>query len=93
MATSNPGTATQTPPTGTAAASYTWPFLNVTGNINADQLILRQPWQIQQGSHLLSGVGVPNVASGVNGDLYIRKDGSTSTHLYFKHAGTWGAIA
>lgn len=93
MATSNPGTTPVTPPSGVGAGANTFPFLNVTGNISAQSLNTQQPLQIQRGSRLLSGIGVPSPAIGYNGDLYVRKDGGSSTHLYFKAAGSWSAIA
>jgi hypothetical protein len=37
--------------------------------------------------------GVPSAALGANGDYALRNDGGAATHLYFKAAGAWGAIA
>ena len=94
MSTSNPSATPPTPPTGTAAGANTYPFLNVTGNINCQALNTRAPLQIQQGGHLLSGKGAPSNAQGVNGDAYLRTDGTTSTtHLYYKASGSWSGIA
>lgn len=95
MSTSNPNASVPPVPTGTGAASYTFPFLNVNGAITAQSLTTRQPLQIQQGARLLSGIGVPSVSSGVPGDAYLRVDGggAGATHLYFNHNGSWIGIA
>jgi len=37
--------------------------------------------------------GVPSVSLGANGDYALRSDGGAATHIYFKAAGAWGAIA
>jgi hypothetical protein len=37
--------------------------------------------------------GVPPAALGANGDYALRQDGGAATHIYFKAAGVWGAIA
>jgi hypothetical protein len=70
----------------------TFDVVHVKGDLDAQHLISRQPMQIQQGSHILSGTGAPSAAAGVNGDLYIRKDGGSMTHLYYKIAGSWAGI-
>jgi len=44
------------------------------------------------GNRLWQGSGVPSNSSGSNGDAYLRTDGSTGTHLYFKSSGTWAGI-
>jgi hypothetical protein len=93
MATSNPGAAQPTIPSGVNAGANTFPFLNVTGSLNAEIITSRQPLQIQQGSHLLSGFGAPSSAIGVNGDAYLRRDSpGGATHLYYKAAGSWTGI-
>ena len=93
MATSNPSAAPPTVPSGQGAGANTFPFLNVTGTITAQSITTRQPLQIQQGSHLLSGVGVPSAAIGVNGDAYLRRDGGAgATHLYYKMSGSWTGL-
>lgn len=92
MATSNPNAGVPPVPTGVGAAANTFPFLNVTGSISALSLTTTKPLQIQNGSHLYSGFGAPSNASGVNGDFYFRRDGSTSTHIYFKASGSWSGL-
>ena len=69
--------------------------LHVFGDLDAQHLISRAPFQIQRGAHLLSGYGVPPAALGVSGDAYWRVDGggAGATHLYFNNAGTWLGIA
>ena len=95
MATSNPGATVPPIPSGVNAGANTYPFLNVTGSISAGSLTTQQPLQIQRGGHLLSGIGVPNNAIGVNGDAYLRINGggAGATHLYYKNAGAWEGIA
>ena len=66
--------------------------LHVTGDLDCRSLSTRVAFQLGNGSHLLSGIGVPNVLSGVNGDYYFREDGSASKHLYFKASGSWSAV-
>ena len=93
MATSNPGAVPPAVPSGQGAGANTFPFLNVTGNIAAGSITTQQPLQIQQGSHLLSGFGVPSNATGVNGDAYLRRDGGAgATHLYYKASGVWTGL-
>lgn len=38
-------------------------------------------------------VGVPSNTIGKNGDYGFRQDGGVGTHIYFKAADVWGAIA
>jgi hypothetical protein len=42
---------------------------------------------------LLGGTGVPAGGLGANGNFYFRDDGGVGTHIYFKVAGAWTAIA
>jgi len=37
--------------------------------------------------------GVPSASLGANGDYALWSDGGAATHIYFKAAGAWGAIA
>lgn len=73
-------------------STHDFGVVHVRGDLDAQHLISRQPMQIQQGCHLLSGVGAPNAAAGVNGDLYIRTDGASMTTVYYKAAGSWAGI-
>lgn len=66
--------------------------LHVIGDADCRSLSTRQPLQIGNGSHLLSGTGVPNVLLGVNGDYYLRVDSVASHHLYYKTSGAWGNL-
>jgi hypothetical protein len=36
--------------------------------------------------------GAPATANGINGDVYVRKDGGSMTTVYQKRAGAWVAI-
>jgi hypothetical protein len=67
-------------------------LLHVSGDIDCQHIKPRQPIQVQQGSHLLSGFGAPDAALGVSGDYYFRRDGSGSDHIYFKASGSWSAL-
>jgi hypothetical protein len=69
--------------------------LSVQGDVDCNHLLPRAPIQLQRGSHLLSGRGVPNNTLGFNGDLYVRADptGAGATHLYYRNAGAWIGIA
>ena len=66
--------------------------LHVKGDVDCQHILPRAPFQIQQGSHILSGTGAPNANAGVNGDFYFRRDGSTNTHIYFKASGSWTGL-
>lgn len=66
--------------------------LHVIGDLDCRSISTRVAFQLGNGSHLLSGIGVPNPLSGVNGDFYFREDGSASAYLYFKASGAWGDV-
>lgn len=66
--------------------------LHVLGDLDCRSLSTRVPLQISSASHLLSGTGVPSALSGVNGDYYLRRDGTASHYLYFKAAGSWSDV-
>jgi len=66
--------------------------LHVTGDLDCRSVSTRVPWQVGNGSHLLSGTGAPSNLSGVNGDYYLRVDSVASHHLYYKAAGSWSAL-
>ena len=76
-------------------STHDFGVVHVRGDLDAQHLIARQPFQIQQGAHLLSGVGAPVAGQGVPGDAYLRVDGggAGATHLYFNHNGTWIGVA
>ena len=38
-----------------------------------------------------SGAGLPNAALGVNGDIYVRADGTAGACIYQKRSGAWVA--
>ncbi len=62
-----------------------------SGNINA----LSFPPQtvgIDQLDGFYVGNGAPDSATGVNGDFYFRRDGTTDT-IYNKQAGSWAVVA
>ena len=76
-------------------STHDFGIVHVRGDLDAQHLISRQPMQIQQGGHLLSGVGAPVAGQGNPGDVYFRKDGggAGATHMYFNNAGTWIGVA
>ena len=41
----------------------------------------------------LSGEGLPAGTLGADGNIYLRRDGSPGSVLYFKSSGIWAAIA
>jgi hypothetical protein len=41
---------------------------------------------------VFGGAGVPAASGGLNGDLFVRKDGGAMTTVYQKRAGVWTAI-
>lgn len=49
---------------------------------------------VQTSAGIYAGSGVPSNSNGSNGDYYFRSDGSSSTtHVYFKTAGSWTGIS
>jgi len=44
------------------------------------------------GNNVWQGTGAPSDSNGGNGDFYLRTDGSTNTHIYFKSSGSWTGI-
>jgi hypothetical protein len=41
---------------------------------------------------IYAGVGVPDNAGGINGDFYLRSDGTVGSNIYKKAGGLWAAI-
>jgi len=44
------------------------------------------------GGFMFAGSGAPAAGLGSNGDYYLRSDGGSSTHIYFKSSGSWAGI-
>lgn len=65
------------------------------GSYSFQEGILGQvPSSIRLFTFRIHGVlGVPSASLGANGDYAFRSDGGAATHIYFKAAGAWGAIA
>lgn len=47
---------------------------------------------LNAGAAIRSGTGAPASGLGSNGDYYLRVDGGSSTHIYFKSSGTWAGL-
>lgn len=71
--------------------------VHVSGDVDCNRILPRKPIQLgvlQNGPHLLGGVGVPPASLGSDGDYYFRQDtpGVVNQRIYAKVSGVWGGV-